>query len=61
MRDLDDMTPKRRADAIREAVRAAFAARAKGDEVAANVNLMHAYHRGATAMELADAVVEESR
>ena len=58
-RDLDDLAPEDRADEIRKAVASAFDARAKDDEAAENVNVMHAYHRGATAMELIDAALEE--
>src|SRR5690606_14537735 len=57
-RDLDTMSPEGRPKVVRDTVASVCQALDAGDRDAAEVNLMHCYHRGARAVELLEAVVE---
>ena len=57
-RDLDTMSPEDRQKVVRDTVVSVFQALEAGDRDAAEVTLMHCYHRGARAVELLEAIVE---
>lgn len=57
-RDLDTMSPEDRQKVVRDTVLSVFEALEAGDRDAAEVNLMHCYHRGARAVELLEVIVE---
>lgn len=60
-RDLDTMSPEDRQKVVRDTVLSVFEALEAGDRDAAEVNLMHCYHRGARAVELLEVIVEHVR